>query len=291
MAGNLCSLNVYIARLTHSIPRHATQAYDERTQSNHHRHPLPHRSSKHKRTNESRSKNQKSPRMVLDQLFHLNCSNQYFYPITESNDSFDPSSLFSSNLGNYSNGVGSLDFAPIPPEMSTSLMMLNRESFFETSARVLFMGVKWVKSLPSFTCLSVRDQLILLEESWAELFILSAIQWSMPLDKCSIFIAGNIPNGSDHSLDVRVLADIFERFRGLGVSSTELACLKALALFKTGKGYVETSTTFIYQLSLLVSPKQKRVASKMFPKLSRSRIKLKSCCCNMSKDSTRPETI
>lgn len=73
-----------------------------------------------------------------------------------------------------------------------------------------------------------------MEESWTEIFILSAIQWSLPLEKCSIFSLANIPNGSNHSLDVRVLNDTFERFRNISTTSAEFACLKALALFKPG---------------------------------------------------------
>ena len=79
------------------------------------------------------------------------------------------------------------------------------------------------------------QKVILLEESWTEIFILSAIQWSLPLEKCSIFSIANIPDGSEHSLDIRVLNDTFERFRNIGTNSAEFACLKALALFKPGK--------------------------------------------------------
>lgn len=77
-------------------------------------------------------------------------------------------------------------------------------------------------------------QVILLEESWTEIFIISAIQWSLPFEKCSIFNSTNIPNSSEHSLDIRVLNDTFERFRNLSVTQAEFACLKALALFKPG---------------------------------------------------------
>ena len=53
---------------------------------------------------------------------------------------------------------------------------------YETAAKILFMTIKWARNIPSFLALPFRDQAILLEESWSELFILSAAQWSMSLD-------------------------------------------------------------------------------------------------------------
>lgn len=73
--------------------------------------------------------------------------------------------------------------------MSPNLYAHQHETVYETSARLLFMAVKWAKNLPSFARLSFRDQVILLEESWSELFLLNAIQWCIPLDPtgCALF--------------------------------------------------------------------------------------------------------
>lgn len=71
---------------------------------------------------------------------------------------------------------------PVPNLVSHPLYVPH-ETVYETSARLLFMAVKWAKNLPSFASLAFRDQVILLEESWAELFLLNAIQWCMPLDE------------------------------------------------------------------------------------------------------------
>jgi len=54
------------------------------------------------------------------------------------------------------------------------------------------------------------------------------------MEKCSIFSTTNIPNAGEHSMDIRVLNDSFERFRNVSVTAAEFACLKALALFKPG---------------------------------------------------------
>lgn len=58
----------------------------------------------------------------------------------------------------------------------------NHEATYESAAKILFMSIKWARNIPSFLALPFRDQAILLEESWSELFILSAAQWSLPLD-------------------------------------------------------------------------------------------------------------
>lgn len=98
--------------------------------------------------------------------------------------------------GIYSNGVGSESSlyhphvaAPHPlfprltdPNMFSSNLSSSTENIFETAARLLFMSVKWARNIPSFLQLPFRDQAILLEESWSELFILSAAQWSLPID-------------------------------------------------------------------------------------------------------------
>lgn len=77
----------------------------------------------------------------------------------------------------------------VPNFVSPSLYGHTQETVYETSARLLFMAVKWAKNLPSFASLAFRDQVILLEESWSALFLLNAIQWCLPLEpsSCSLF--------------------------------------------------------------------------------------------------------
>ncbi|KAI4459168.1 nuclear hormone receptor [Holotrichia oblita] len=56
------------------------------------------------------------------------------------------------------------------------------EMLQETTARLLFMAVRWVRCLAPFQTLSKHDQLLLLQESWKELFLLHLAQWSVPWD-------------------------------------------------------------------------------------------------------------
>lgn len=84
-------------------------------------------------------------------------------------------------------------------------------------------------------------QVILLEEAWAELFLLNAVQWCMPLETSPLFSvsehAAGVPNGKDSQVasDVRVLNDTLLRFKAVGVDPAEFACLKAIVLFRSGE--------------------------------------------------------
>jgi len=48
----------------------------------------------------------------------------------------------------------------------------------EAAARILFAAVRWVKSVPSFRCLSDADQRVLLQSGWRDLFLLTAAQYT-----------------------------------------------------------------------------------------------------------------
>jgi len=48
----------------------------------------------------------------------------------------------------------------------------------EAAARVLFMAVRWVKTVPAFRRLADADQRVLLRNAWRDLFLLTAAQFS-----------------------------------------------------------------------------------------------------------------
>ena len=78
-----------------------------------------------------------------------------------------------------------------------------------------------------------------MEEAWSELFLLCAIQWSMPLDTCPLLSLPDLSSPqqgktSPSASDLRVLQEVFTRFKNLAVDPTEFACLKAIVLFKPG---------------------------------------------------------
>lgn len=60
--------------------------------------------------------------------------------------------------------------------------MSSRELLHESATKLLFLALKWIKTVPSFTQLPIVDQRLLIGECWAELFVLTAAQWGLPLE-------------------------------------------------------------------------------------------------------------
>ncbi|CAD5229124.1 unnamed protein product [Bursaphelenchus okinawaensis] len=110
--------------------------------------------------------------------------------------------------------------------LDSELKELSANTNPEVSSRLLFMAIKWAKALPSFAQLQLQDQNTLLENAWPELFLLSAFQWSMEMDKCPLF------EGTAQSSLIKPLVTLFELFKTRSPDQAELACLKALVLFK-----------------------------------------------------------
>ncbi|XP_076270250.1 nuclear receptor subfamily 2 group E member 1-like [Rhynchophorus ferrugineus] len=108
------------------------------------------------------------------------------------------------------------------------------ENVYESAAKLLFLAIKWARTIPSFLQLSYRDQSILLEESWNELFVLTAAQWSLPIDEALLTsnAVTSSPRLTNLEEDARKLREIISRLNLLQVDHTEHACLKALVLFK-----------------------------------------------------------
>ncbi|XP_050356569.1 photoreceptor-specific nuclear receptor-like [Nymphalis io] len=126
--------------------------------------------------------------------------------------------------------------APGYPQNCIPYGPLGVESAAETAARLLFMAVKWAKNLPSFASLAFRDQVILLEEAWSELFLLNAIQWCAPLDAACAALFGTEQADQESgggSAALRRLREVVSRYRSVLVDPAEFACMKAIVLFKS----------------------------------------------------------
>lgn len=115
------------------------------------------------------------------------------------------------------------------------------ELLHESAVRILFMTVKWVRNIPTFFDLPFRDQAILLEEGWSELFILSIAQWNLPVEISTLLAAAGLHSERETTHndlcgmgDIKALKNIVERFRAANIDQTEYACLKAIVLFKPG---------------------------------------------------------
>ncbi|CAG7823519.1 unnamed protein product, partial [Allacma fusca] len=128
--------------------------------------------------------------------------------------------------------------------VSFPMMMFGTETLCETAARLLFMNVKWAKSVPAFVSLPFRDQLILLEESWRELFVLGASQFNLPLGT-NLFPSPHNQHCRDNSnsdnlkreeemlQELKNWQNAVEKFREMNLDQTEFACLRAIILFNT----------------------------------------------------------
>ncbi|KAG0717704.1 Photoreceptor-specific nuclear receptor [Chionoecetes opilio] len=115
-----------------------------------------------------------------------------------------------------------------------ALIISPSDNVYENAAKLLFLGVKWARSIPSFMQLPFRDQAILLEESWSELFVVAAAQWSLPLDQGGLVREAD-PGGQHEAglaRTVEGMREVITRLHALRVDHTEYACLKALILFR-----------------------------------------------------------
>ncbi|XP_026465052.1 photoreceptor-specific nuclear receptor-like [Ctenocephalides felis] len=111
-----------------------------------------------------------------------------------------------------------------PNQVATSFVPTpsGGENVYESAAKLLFLAVKWARSIPSFAQLSLRDQSLLLEESWAELFVLTAAQWNLPIEE------GKFDRYPIFSTFFNILNTNFDRLVGInvrGVSAPEQVAL------------------------------------------------------------------
>ena len=116
--------------------------------------------------------------------------------------------------------------AQAPPSMKQVT-----DGISELAARILFMNVKWTQNIPAFTSLPYRDQMLLLEESWRELFVLNSAQFALPVE----LAAQTLASAENESLlsELKNLQDAIQKFQAMNVDTTEYACLRAIILLKT----------------------------------------------------------
>lgn len=82
-------------------------------------------------------------------------------------------------------------------------------------------------------------QLLLLEQSWAELFVLGAAQYLLPLELGQLvsYRGALAHRDSERTLallhEVKAFQDTLTKFKQLHVDPHEYACLRAIVLFRT----------------------------------------------------------
>ncbi|XP_037881851.1 photoreceptor-specific nuclear receptor [Glossina fuscipes] len=130
----------------------------------------------------------------------------------------------------------SIMFPPLPQQLiGLDSRLISWEMLQETTARLLFMAVRWVKCLMPFQTLSRNDQVLLLQGSWKELFLLNLAQWITPLDLTPIFdstlIKERLPQDGTTDNEIKTIQEILLRFRQLIPDGSEVGCMKAIVLF------------------------------------------------------------
>lgn len=139
----------------------------------------------------------------------------------------------------FSNVVAHLVRAePYPPTNCSSTIM-GIENIYELGAKLLFSAVEWAKNIPFFGELIESDQLTLLRASWAELFVVNAAQFGMPVHAAPLLAASGLHSTSPLPPDrlvlfmdrIRVFQGQVERLKSLHMDSAEFSSLKAVILF------------------------------------------------------------
>lgn len=51
----------------------------------------------------------------------------------------------------------------------------------ETTAKIFMLVMKWIKAMPSFMQLPINDKKLMIEAAWAELVVVTAAQWGLPI--------------------------------------------------------------------------------------------------------------
>ena len=120
----------------------------------------------------------------------------------------------------------------IPVNAAGFAPFVTSDSPCEQAAQILFVNVRWAKDLAVAANISTEDQLILLEYSWRDLFLLSAGQLLPNLDPTPLLPPG--PHNLAMAIEIARFRDTLVTFHTLNLDPHEFSCLKSLVLLKNG---------------------------------------------------------
>lgn len=118
------------------------------------------------------------------------------------------------------------------------------EHIQDAAMRLMTASIRFARNLPCFTRIPFRDQIILLEESWKKLFLLDAAYWALPLETGNFSVANDVTRRQS-SPEIRTVQELLTHLRSFRGDLTELACLKAILIFRPGKYYCVFKQTFV----------------------------------------------
>lgn len=123
----------------------------------------------------------------------------------------------------------------------------------ESAAQTLFQNVEWLRTCRAFVQLPLSDQLILVEDSWREQFILAAAQYLMPINFSQLLYAYELLDSSNAAMaprsqsaltffqEVENFQKILNKMTHLRIDFTEFEYMREIALFKSPSGQEKTS--------------------------------------------------
>lgn len=124
---------------------------------------------------------------------------------------------------------------PITPPTETAI-----ESVCETAAQLLFINIRWIKSQCQLHNFPMAEQLLLLEESWTEFFIVAAAQYLMRFSYNPLLCAYEVmSSGRCNAKQNAIIATEVNHFQGIlfrlaqmNVDEKEYDFLRTIILFK-----------------------------------------------------------
>lgn len=119
-------------------------------------------------------------------------------------------------------------FNPVPLSPTNAI-----ETICETAAQLLFMNIRWIKAQCMVNPLHVRDQLILLEHTWTDLFILGAAQYLLQFNFSPLLLAcrQNTENSAIIHNEATQFQNILYKLADMNIDSREYSGMRSIALY------------------------------------------------------------
>lgn len=124
-------------------------------------------------------------------------------------------------------------FNPVPMSPTNAI-----ETICETAAQLLFMNIRWIKAQCMVNPLHIRDQLILLEHSWTDLFILGAAQYLLQFNFSPLLLAGhqNTEKSAIIHSEATQFQNILYKLADLNIDSREYSSMRSIAMYNAASG-------------------------------------------------------
>lgn len=141
------------------------------------------------------------------------------------------------NVKEKENEVTSSEEVPSSETLRMKSTQSQSQSLYDSATKLLFLSIRWAKSIPSFNQLPIHEQRKLLNQSWAELFVIAAAQWGLAIND---ELLATTPS-------LKLLQSVIKQFTSLKIDHFEAACLKALILFRSDLQEDQTHQVLLLQ--------------------------------------------